>query len=572
MRLKLGTVKGAWVNVHLLVSPEDPNHVDEVKRFLSRLTFRAFEETFCCSYADLVRLGRRADATLQGDEAALEHGSEQFKVSFDELQDKYRDSAWAQSNILVAVAGGTTDGTSGVRDAADTTLRQEVEKFAHIVFTSSPSAREFWLGQKDLTPNEIRRRYNGPKPCLHGSDAHKHETVGVPNLDRYSWIKGAVIFDSLHQACIEPAGRAYVGTAPPIAATPSQVISRLTISGAPWMTTPTLELNPGLVAVIGARGSGKTALADIIAAGCDTIPDWRNLQSFLYRAREYLPGASVTLEWEAGDAVTRPLDHTYPEYGVHYPRARYLSQQFVEELCASEGMTDALLREMERVVFEAHDASARDGAVDFSELIDLRSARHRQSRLREEEALALLSDHIGTELEKERLVVPLKAQLAEKGQQIARYTADRGKLVATGSEERIARLAILAKAAEKVRGRLRSLKIREQSLLTLQDEVRDVRNNRSPEALRGMQARYAPSGFESNDWARFLLDFIGDVDGLVDERIARVRKSTESWMGTTPNATLNSEESLIAGDADPERVPLGLLQAESQSPRKTGQP
>ncbi len=54
-------------------------------------------------------------------------------------------------------------------------------------------------------------------------------------------------------------------------ATPSQVISQIEALDAPWMTTPVIPLNPGLVAIIGARGSGKTALADMFAAGCDSI-------------------------------------------------------------------------------------------------------------------------------------------------------------------------------------------------------------------------------------------------------------------------------------------------------------
>jgi hypothetical protein len=48
LRLKLGTVKGAWVNLHLLVSPDDPNHVEEAKRVLSRLTFDAHDDRFAC--------------------------------------------------------------------------------------------------------------------------------------------------------------------------------------------------------------------------------------------------------------------------------------------------------------------------------------------------------------------------------------------------------------------------------------------------------------------------------------------------------------------------------------------
>src|SRR5258708_19731716 len=38
------------------------------------------------------------------------------------------------------------------------------------------------------------------------------------------------------------------------------VITTVEVSGAPWARTPKLALNPGLVAIIGARGSGKTAL------------------------------------------------------------------------------------------------------------------------------------------------------------------------------------------------------------------------------------------------------------------------------------------------------------------------
>src|SRR3546814_14441831 len=95
------------------------------------------------------------------------------------------------------------------------------------------------------------------------------QSVGQPVDNRFSWIKGALEFDALRQACIDPEGRAYVGEQPPRSAMPSQVISHVKIDDAEWATTPDIPLNPGLVAIIGARGSGKTALADVIAAGCE---------------------------------------------------------------------------------------------------------------------------------------------------------------------------------------------------------------------------------------------------------------------------------------------------------------
>jgi energy-coupling factor transporter ATP-binding protein EcfA2 len=559
MRLGIGTVRGAWVNIHLLVSPEHPDHIIELKRFLARLSFTAFDDTFCCSPDDLIKLGHRADGTIQDQVAALEHGSKQFKVSFDQLRYVYGVSGWAQANVLVAVAGSATDGTSGVRDSADTTLREELEKFAHIIFASSPSQREYWLGQRALGSEEIRNRYGSLKPCLHGSDAHDHESVGAPSLDRFCWIKGAPDFDALRQACIEPAGRAYIGADPPMGATPSQVIERVQISNAPWARTACLELNPGLVAVIGPRGSGKTALAEMIAAGCDALPELINEQSFLYRAHDYLGDAAVRLDWQAGGSETRPLSETDADFAHRYPRARYLSQQFVETLCASHGMTDALLHEIERVVFDAHDVTARDGAVDFDELLEMRATRHRQARAREEEALANLSDRIGVELEKIKLVAFYRAQVREKTQLIARHTADRAKLVAKGSEERVARLEALTKAAERIRSYVRYFNSQQQQLLLMQDEVADVRTNKAPETLREMQQHHASSGLKGDDWLPFLMDFKGDVDKVLKEKLAQARKNITAWKGSTP-APLDTP--YIAGDADLEQQPLALLEAE----------
>ncbi len=59
LRLEAATVKGRFVNMHLLVSPEDPNHVEELANFLSRLDFDAHGDRFPCSPAGLIGLGRK---------------------------------------------------------------------------------------------------------------------------------------------------------------------------------------------------------------------------------------------------------------------------------------------------------------------------------------------------------------------------------------------------------------------------------------------------------------------------------------------------------------------------------
>lgn len=207
--------KTGFVNVHLLVSPEDPDHLHQLHRILARLQFQAHGDRFDCTKNDLIALGKRAAPHITDDRAALEHGATQFKVNFSLLRQVIHESDWAKKNILVAVAGAEGDGTSGLRQASDTTMRQEIEKFAHIIFASSAAQREFWLGQRIVGIETLRQRYGGCKPCLHGSDAHDQGTVGQPVADRFSWIKGELEFDALRQACIDPEGRAFVGSAPP---------------------------------------------------------------------------------------------------------------------------------------------------------------------------------------------------------------------------------------------------------------------------------------------------------------------------------------------------------------------
>ncbi len=424
LRLNTGTVKGRFVNIHLLVCPDDPNHLSELHRFLAQLSFKAFDDKFVCTKDDLIRLGRKADPKLTQAKAALRHGCSQFKVSLDNLLEAHQ-IAWASENILISVSGND-DGTSGVRDGADTTLREEIEKAAHAIFASSLKQRDFWLGRGASSVEELHDRYDGPKPCIWGCDAHELARVARPDLDKYCWIKGVPTFDTLRQACIDPE-RAYVGSSPPALVADSQIIDQVRIQNAPWARTPNILLNHGLVAIIGARGSGKTALADIIATGCDAY-ETSEYPSFLSRAKEHLDDATVQLTWSGGEQTSGFLDSPSNSGPAAFPRARYLSQQFVEELSSVNGMPH-LIKEIERVIFESHPTHERDGASDFEELLDLRARHHRDSREREERALTDISDQIGTELDKSRQVAGVTTLIAEKEKLIARYDADRRKLL-----------------------------------------------------------------------------------------------------------------------------------------------
>lgn len=559
--------KTGFVNAHLLVSPEDSDHLVQLQRILTRLQFQAYGDRFDCTRSDLIALGKSADHSIIDNHAALQHGATQFKTSFAQLREIYNQSEWAKKNILIAVAGGEGDGTSGVRQAADATVRQEIEKFAHIIFSSSVAQREFWLGQRSETIETLRERYNGCKPCLHGSDSHHLNTVGRPNESRFSWIKGGLEFDALRQACIDPEGRAYVGSEPPRSSMPSQVISYVSIANANWAQTPEIPLNPGLVAIIGARGSGKTALVDMIAAGCEAISPlaWSSNQnsspSFLVRARELVGDATVTLSWDGGGEITRSLDGRDADGHLSFPRARYLSQQFVEDLCSSSGVSDGLIEEIERVILEAHPLDDREGAIDFSEFRESKTSRFQQARVREADAISDLSERIASEFEKESIVATLTSQITQKKTLIQNYNKDLAKLVVKGTEAQVKRHAELSEAAQAFRSKIQAFTNQRRTFIAMQDEVVSNRSTKAPELLRQTRERHSHSGLSDEQWDEFLLIYKGNVDNSLTGYVTWANKHIAELTGQP--VQLNAPNTpLVADCVNLETLNLSTIVAE----------
>src|ERR1035437_5701852 len=178
------------------------------------------------------------------------------------------------------------------------------------------------------------------------------------------------------------------------------------------------------------------------------------------------------------------------------------------------------------------------------------------------DGLAEISERIGVDLEKSKLAARLKKQRDEKAKQIEGYTKDRAKLLAKGSELRVARLGTLNAAADKVRAYLRRFASKEQSLLSMQDEVGNLRTSAASEALRKMSERHHAAALKPEEWQPFLLDYKGDVDSALKTHIATVKKVAKDWKGAPPAHSDDANAALIADDADLDRQPLALLEAE----------
>jgi AAA domain, putative AbiEii toxin, Type IV TA system len=574
IRLSTGTVSSSALNAHLLFSPNDDDHLERIRRLMAGFKFRYQRDEFRCERSELIRLGRAHDPSIVDDQTALTAGVNQFKIDFEELRKTWETNDWFRNNCLVAVAAGERDGTSGLRDPSGSfaATRTNIEAFAHIIFSGNPKQAEFYSGKGNVSLDDLIAKWGGVKPCLHGSDAHAHAKVGKPALDRFCWLKGALTFETLRQACMNPDGRAYVGKEPPRGALPSNAIRSVSVSNAPWMSPSAIELNPGLIAIIGARGSGKTALADFIAMGGCAVSRHLSEKSFLRRAAGHLKDSEAKLGWESGDLTSNAFAGLAAEDLIDAPHVQYLSQQFVDQLCSAEGLEDPLVREIERVVFDAHPDGDRLDATSFSELLDIRLEGARTKRSRHVEAISRASETLTAEQARKDGLPALTKEREEKKQAILKDEADMKALVPKGNETRAKRLDQLSEAVDAKRSQVLKAKVRLEALQHLTADIKSMREGQFLEVIDELRLNREEAALSATDWEQFRLVFAGNVDGVLSLRVQETRRLLYSLEGEPAAAATGVEPDpslpLVGDGDDLSKHPLALLERELDRLRK----
>ncbi len=533
MRLDVKTEKSKGINIHLLFSPHDQDHEAKIESLLAQLSFEFKDVTYPCTPTSLAQLGRAFQGKSLDENAAIRIGANQFKTCLSDLKELFKDP-WAQKNCLVAVSGSGVDGTAGLQaDDSFAATRQEIERFAHIIFSGNPKQRDFWLGKGVVDPASIEKTYGFLKPCLHGSDAHVGEKVGESAHNRYCWIKGDLTFETLRQAVIEPEERVCVSAEAPSTGMASFGIYALNPKGADWFQHDRLELNPGLVAVIGARGSGKTALVEIIAAATKSLGRDLADSSFLMRAstpKNYLEGASIEVEWGDGATSGDRLDGWSEDNNgdESEPEARYLSQQFVDRLCSSSGLAVELRREIERVVFEAISPADRMETDTFDELATrlLSPIRSRQEQLRGH--IAHLSEQVAAEDISKRALPVLEQKYKSLAEQIAKLHKELAALLPKDKEAHAKQLELIGAVYRVAEEKLEALNLQQHKLSELAQHVIDLRDYTEPNRWAEMRDAFKEVNLLDSQWEAFRLVFAGDVDSTLEQIKTTVIKAIET--------------------------------------------
>lgn len=213
-------------------------------------------------------------------------------------------------------------------------------------------------------------------PVTVNSDIHTPRAYTSRSV---TWMKAELTFDGLKEAFSQPAGRISFKVKPEDLQsqemrrheTISKVLVRSETNQNDWYgKSLRLELNPGLVTIIGNKGSGKSALVDVI--GLDGNSSNMDYASFLSKNRfnnrsKYGSRFSSCLWW--GDGSQDDWIRLDKKTNLRNNRVEFLPQSFIEKIASSVEETE-LTAEIKKIVFSALPINKRLGQQSWEKLTD----------------------------------------------------------------------------------------------------------------------------------------------------------------------------------------------------------
>lgn len=282
--------------------------------------------------------------------------------------------------------------------------KKHVINHVDMVFTAAENPAAYAKAKAGLEASNVNAR------LLDCSDAHA--LSNSPNKDRvgncFTWIKADCTFQGLLHAITEFDQRVFVGDVPPkhllVSANRTKYIKSLSIKKRSGSNLPDewfdvdLPLSHDLVAVIGNKGSGKSALADIVAL----VGDTRNHPSFsfLIDTRFRDPRAKLAshftgaLSWH-DDRISRKDLHENPA-ASSVERVKYLPQRYLETLCnelAGEG-SSTFDGELRKIIYTHVPEEQRIGFGSLDELLSFKLSELEHEHQQFAEEIGKLSNEI----------------------------------------------------------------------------------------------------------------------------------------------------------------------------------
>ena len=275
------------------------------------------------------------------------------------------------------------------------------------------------------------------------------------------WIRGDATFAALKHVCCEPEDRVFLGDIPPSLQRVSQNRTRYVrsveirkIAGAvlseKWFDC-TVPFNHGLVAIIGNKGSGKSALADILGLLGDSHA--ADAFSFLTPDKFARPSNNKskffkgTITWESGGTYERLFSDRVT---AEIESVKYLPQEYIETVCNELQEHDGgkFSQELASVIFSHVGPGERLDCTTFDELLKYKTSERQQAVEVRRQSLRTDIEQL---VEQERLSSPshlqgIKEQIEAKKRELVAYDLTKPKEVPKPVEDKATRA--LTEAAE----------------------------------------------------------------------------------------------------------------------------
>ena len=330
-------------------------------------------------------------------ESDLELGFNNLVVSLSDVRTRLEDPVF-RDNYVTTV--GKTEWASMRWNDKSIAQKKDVINGADAVFVAAQSVAAYEAARSSLVDAGVNGR------LLDCSDAHR--LASSNDKDRLgnslTWINADPTMAGLRHALQEFDHRVFVGAEPPklsaLRTRPADHMTAVTVrrrrnarQGNHEFFDSELNLNPGFIAVIGRKGSGKSALLDAtgLAGNSANEPDFSFLSTSRFRnpLNNYATSYEATLRFGDGESLTTGLNDRANSDGVE--RVTYLPQQLMDRICDPEpGMPAARFAEELGVVLFAHvPAADRLGTSDLESLTRVRS-------LAIEERLTVLRGELNT--------------------------------------------------------------------------------------------------------------------------------------------------------------------------------
>ena len=288
-------------------------------------------------------------------------------IELDEIINKIKDESLGVSHRCLA--GFLSRGKGNGRTSS---AYEKIYEKTDFLIHSSENPRNLIEDQK------FWAQYN--RPLFQSSDAHSFSQIG----QKYSWVKADPTFRGLRQTLNEME-RICLDDAPEllkkIKVSPQNFIKRLFINKKQdsiineiWFNNTAIDINPGLVAIIGNKGSGKSAIADITSLCANTHVDsmhWSFLKPTKFRMprpfnRSKAFEAHIT--W-ADDSETENISLDSNSNVTQPERVKYIPQNFLEELCTTENDKD-FEKELKSIIFQYLPEEQKYGKIKLDDVID----------------------------------------------------------------------------------------------------------------------------------------------------------------------------------------------------------